>query len=82
MQLRKDKKEDESLDVEPIEPFEDGFNKRTILASVFVGLIMLPGSIYLSLVMGAAPGGAAQWVTVILFLEVAKRSFTPPPSPS
>jgi len=60
---------------ERLEPFEDGFNRRTVLAAVFVGLIMLPGSIYLSLVMGVAPGGAAQWVTVILFLEVARRSF-------
>ena len=59
---------------EPLEPFEDGFNKRTIIAAIFVGFVMLPGSIYLSLVMGVAPGGAAQWVTVILFIEVAKRS--------
>jgi hypothetical protein len=61
-------------DLEPLEPFEDGYNRRTILAALFVGFVMLPGSIYLSLVMGEAPGGAAQWVTVILFVEVAKRS--------
>lgn len=61
-------------EVEPLEPFEDGFSRRTVLAALFVGFIMLPGSIYMSLVMGEAPGGAAQWVTVILFIEVAKRS--------
>ena len=64
------------LEVEPLEPFEDGFTKRTVLAALFVGLIMLPGSIYLSLVMGVVPGGAVQWVTVILFIELAKRSLT------
>ena len=62
------------LEDEPLQPFEDGFSRRTVLAALFVGFIMLPGSIYLSLVMGAAPGGAIQWVTVILFIEVAKRS--------
>jgi len=62
------------LEPEPLLPFEDGFNRRTVLAALFVGFIMLPGSIYLSLVMGVVPGGAVQWVTVILFIEVAKRS--------
>ncbi|MFH1605422.1 MAG: peptide transporter, partial [Pseudomonadota bacterium] len=63
------------LEPEPdLVPFEDGFTRRTVLAAVFVGFIMLPASIYLSLVMGVALGGAAQWVTVILFIEVAKRS--------
>ncbi len=57
-----------------LEPFEQGFGRWTILAALFVGLIMLPGTIYLSLVMGVAPGGAVQWVTVILFIEIAKRS--------
>lgn len=67
----------ERLQIKPepdLEPFEDGFTRRTVLAAVFVGFIMLPASIYLSLVMGVALGGAAQWVTVILFIEVAKRS--------
>jgi len=64
------------IELEPdlYEPFEEGFNRRTVLAALFVGFIMLPGSIYLSLVMGVVPGGAVQWVTVILFIEIAKRS--------
>ena len=57
-------------------PYEDGFSKRTIIGAIFVGLIMMPGSIYLSLVAGGGMGSAAEWVTIILFAEVAKRSLT------
>ena len=56
--------------------FEEGFNRRTLIGVVFISLIMIPGQMYLSLVTGIGIGDAAQWVTVILFLEVAKRSFT------
>ena len=56
-------------------PFEDGFNMKTIWATFFVGLIMLPGAIYLGLVTGQSMSGASEWVTIILFLEIAKRSF-------
>jgi len=56
-------------------PFEDGFNRMTLVGAVFVGFIMLPGAIYMGLVTGQTLGGAAQWVTVILFVEIAKRSF-------
>ena len=56
--------------------FEDGFTLRTILGVLFISLIMTPGEMYLGLVTGGGVGEAAQWVTVILFLEVAKRSFT------
>ena len=56
-------------------PFEDGFNMKTIWATLFVGLVMLPGAIYLGLVTGQSMAGASEWVTIILFLEIAKRSF-------
>jgi len=56
--------------------FEDGFTTRTMLGVLFISLIMTPGEMYLGLVTGGGIGAAAQWVTVILFLEVAKRSFT------
>jgi hypothetical protein len=56
--------------------FEDGFTMRTIIGVLFISLIMTPGEMYLGLVTGGGIGAAAQWVTVILFLEVAKRSFT------
>lgn len=55
--------------------YEDAFNFKTVLAALFVGFIMLPGSMYMGLLVGADMGGVAQWVTVILFLEVARRTF-------
>jgi len=57
------------------ESFQEGFNRKTVFAALFIGFIMLPGSIYLGLITGAGLGGAAQWVTVILLVEIAKRSF-------
>ncbi len=57
------------------EPFEDGFNLRAIIAALFIGFVILPGAIYLGLMTGGGLGSAAQWVTLILFIEVAKRSF-------
>ena len=56
--------------------FEEGFNSKTILGALFVSIIMVPGNIYLELMVGQTVGAAAQWVTIILFLELAKRSFT------
>ena len=60
---------------DPNEPFVDGFNMRTVLGAVFVALVMMPGTIYLGLVAGQTLGPAAEWVTIILFAEVARRSF-------
>ena len=60
----------------PPSRFEDGFTLRTIIGVLFISLIMTPGEMYLGLVTGGSLGSAAQWVTVILFLEVAKRSFS------
>jgi len=57
------------------DPFRDGFNIKTIIGALFVGLIMLPGAVYMGLVSGMSVGAAAQWVTIILFVEIAKRSF-------
>lgn len=56
--------------------FEEGFTFKTILGVLFVSLIMAPGSMYLSLVIGGTLGPAAEWVTIILFAEIAKRSYT------
>ena len=56
--------------------FIDGFSVRTVWGALFVGLVMMPGSIYLSLVVGRTLGPAAEWVTIILFTEIARRSFT------
>ncbi|HPD14735.1 MAG TPA: peptide transporter [Planctomycetota bacterium] len=56
-------------------PYEEGFSLRTVLGAVFVGLVMMPGSIYMGLIAGQTLGPAAEWVTIILFTEVARRSF-------
>lgn len=60
--------------VDEPEKFEEGFGLKTLIGALFLGFVMLPGSIYLALVMGAGLGPAARWVTLILFAEVAKRS--------
>ncbi|MDA3962079.1 MAG: peptide transporter [Planctomycetota bacterium] len=61
--------------VKPAGYFEDGFTWRTMLGTLFVGLVMLPASMYMHLMIGAVSlAPAAQWVTVILFLEMAKRA--------
>ena len=54
--------------------YEDGFNRKTVFGALFLGLVMLPGSIYLGLLAGQGMGPAAVWVTVILFVEVTRRS--------
>jgi len=56
-------------------PFEPGFNIKTFWAALFVGFVMLPGAIYLGLVTGQSMAGGAEWVTLILFIEMAKRTF-------
>ena len=56
--------------------FEEGFGWRTVIMALFVGLLMTPAQLYMQLVAGIAMGSAAQWVTVILYVEVARRAFT------
>lgn len=63
-------------ELEPTE-FHEGFTIRTILGALFVAFVMMPGAIYLSLMVGQALGDVAAWTTIILFTEVARRSFTP-----
>jgi hypothetical protein len=54
--------------------FEDGFSLSSLFGTLFVALVMVPGALYMELVAGMGIGGAAQWVTVLLFVEVAKRA--------
>ena len=56
-------------------PYEDGFSSRTVVGALFVAFVMMPGSIYMGLVAGQSLGAAAEWVTIILFAELARRSF-------
>jgi hypothetical protein len=62
--------------IKPPEQFEEGFDWKTIIGAVFIGFLMMPGSMYLQLVIGQGIGPAARWVTIILFAEIAKRSYT------
>lgn len=57
------------------EPYRTGFTLKTVLGAFFIGFVMLPGLIYMGLVVGANIGSGAQWVTVLLFLEMARRSY-------
>ena len=62
-----------------LEPFRDGFTVRAVIGAFFIALVMVPAAIYMSLLLGGGAAGtltsAADWVTVILFLELARRSF-------
>jgi len=64
--------------MQPPEEFRGGFGWQTVLGAVFVGVFMMPAVMYLQLLAGYGIGPAARWVTVIIFLEIAKRSFTSP----
>ena len=57
--------------------FEEGFTIKTVIGAVFIAFIMLPGAMYLGLVAGQDLGPAAEWVTIVLFSEIARRSFMP-----
>lgn len=54
--------------------FDDGFTLSAFLGAIFIAIVMIPGAIYMQLIAGVGIGAAAQWVTVILFIELAKRA--------
>ncbi len=60
--------------LKPPTKFEDGFSWSALVGAIFIGLLMVPGAMYMHLVSGQDVGGAARWVTVILFLEIARRT--------
>jgi uncharacterized membrane protein len=57
------------------EPFRSGFTPRVVAGALFIALVMMPGLIYMGLMVGTNIGSGAEWVTVLLFLEIARRSF-------
>jgi hypothetical protein len=66
------------VEAEPVAPkFENGFTLKTLLGAIFIALFMIPGGMYLGLVAGQGVGDAAEWVTIVLFAEVARRSYQP-----
>jgi len=58
-----------------VRTFESGLTFKVVIGAMFIGLLMMPGSIYLSLVSGQSGAGAAPWVAVILYTELMRRSF-------
>ena len=54
--------------------FEEGFSWTALAGAVFIALLMVPGAMYMQLLAGQGVGPAAQWVTVVLFIEVARRA--------
>lgn len=76
MAMREDKEFQEFRDImRRSDHFEEGFHKGTILMGLFVGLVMAPANVYMNLVAGLHMGQAAQWVTVLLYVEIARRAF-------
>ena len=68
----------EIMEPPKVEGFADGFNWKAVAGAIFLGFIVNPATDYLTLVIGgdANIGGAMKWVLIILFAEIAKRSFT------
>ncbi len=61
--------------MQPPSTFEEGFTWPAFFGALFVAFMMVPGSLYMHLLVGPiniAP--AAQWTTLILFIEVARRA--------
>lgn len=52
--------------------FGNGFTWTAVAGALFCGLLMMPASIYLSLITGG--GINAAWVTVIIFSEITRRA--------
>lgn len=80
--MREDRELAEFRDLmKPPDHWESGFNLKSVVAALFIGMVMMPGSLYMGLIAGTGLGPAAQWVTVILFIEVARRAFSTMKSP-
>jgi len=73
MKLDKELQEYRDL-MKPPGHFRDGFGWSSLLGAIFIALVMVPGAMYMHLVAGVGMGEAARWVTVIRFLEIARRT--------
>lgn len=74
-QVEEETREEGNEQAEP--QFQEGASIKTFIGALFVGFIMLPGALYLGLVAGQGLGPAAEWVTIVLFAEIMRRSFLP-----
>jgi len=57
---------------EPTE-YREGFGLKAILGGLFVAFLVMPGSMFMFLMLGQQLTGAAVWVTLIVMLEITKR---------
>ena len=54
--------------------YKEGFGWKAVLGGVFVGFLMVPGGMFLNLMIGdQGYGQAVNWVTLIFFTEIARR---------
>lgn len=75
MSVKLDKELQEFRDLlKPPATFDEGFSWTALFGALFIGLMMVPGAMYMQLVAGMGLGGASQWVTTILFIEVVRRT--------
>ncbi|HAS81477.1 MAG TPA: peptide transporter [Verrucomicrobia bacterium] len=73
--MREDKEFQEYRNlIKPPDTFDEGISWGTVLMGLFVGLVMAPANVYMNLVAGLHMGGAAKWVTVLLYVEIARRA--------
>jgi len=57
--------------------YEEGFGWKAVIGGLFVGFLLVPGGMFLDLMVGGSDyGQAVNWVTCILFIEIAKRCRT------
>ena len=73
--MREDREFQEFRDLmKPPSEFSEGISWGTVLMGLFVGLVMAPANVYINLVAGLQMGQAAKWVTVLLYVEIARRA--------
>jgi len=58
--------------MEPPKEYKNGFTWTVVAGAIFCGLLMMPGTIYLSLMTGGTI--SASWVTLIIFSEISRRA--------
>ena len=64
-----------SIEAMQNEPCQNGFTWRAVVGALFIAFVMLPGIIFMGLQIGYDLGSACDWVVIILFVELARRSF-------
>lgn len=62
---------------DPAEELQEGFTWRSMTGILYAALILLPVNIYYNLAVGGSLGTAAQFISLILFIEIFKFSAKP-----